>query len=396
MEILNAEVLDSIKSFSGTPEEMTPGERILSEGKALQRVQTQYTTAVAVQKPRSIAKVTANVLAESKLAGAAFYYRWMVKGKDGEKKPVQGPSIDLAMCIARNYGNCVVDIEGTETPTHYMFKGVFIDLETGFTVPRLYRQRKKQDMGKGYGDDRAEDLVFQIGQSKAQRNAITKAAPGWLVDQAIEEARQAEINKIKPENLHVARGKVLDFFASYGVTQDRIEAERGRPADQWTAEDLADLRGSATALKEGRIGPDELFPEDHTIPDPDSVKEPPANPPRGRKPGSKNKPKEPPPVADTPPAPGGSGTATDPLPPVEPEDPGPVEEEKPLFPAKDYADDKVFGMEAEHYWEALPEKDWGVILEYFKVKSHMDTPVDRRTRFINACRTRLEKLNASK
>lgn len=269
-ESLELELLDSIKPFS------TPLQSVQDiQGQALQQTKTAYVTAVKVQEPRSIAKVTKNVLQEAKLAGSSFYYRWEVKNKTGRKSIVQGPSIDLTMCIARNYGNCALDIEVQETLTHYLFKGVFIDLESGFTVPRLYRQRKRQDIGSGYGDERAEDIVFQIGQSKAQRNAIDKAAPGWLIDQAIEEARQAEINKIKPENLHIARSRVLDFFATYGITQERIEAKLERKADLWTPEDIADLRASSTGLKEGRIGPDELFPqiksEEKEKPEPDPV-----------------------------------------------------------------------------------------------------------------------------
>jgi len=109
--MLDPEILNGIRPFSGDPEEMSPATQAILEGKSLQRVQSGagYTTAVAVQRPRSIAKVTHNVLEEAKLAGAAFYYGWTVKGKAGPSK-IEGPSIDLAMCVARNYGNCVIEI----------------------------------------------------------------------------------------------------------------------------------------------------------------------------------------------------------------------------------------------------------------------------------------------
>jgi len=254
-------VLDDIKPFSGDPTEMRGAGEMINSGMALQQVKTAYATAVAVQKPRSIAQVTRNVLAEAAMAGSAFYFRWPVKNrKTGKTSIVQGPSVDLAMCVARNWGNAAMEIDVQETHTHYMFKASFVDLETGFTVPRLFRQRKGQDIGGGYGDDRAEDMVFQIGQSKAQRNAINKAMPGWLLEQAIEVARDSEIKGIKPENLVVARAKVLDFFSKYGITADRVEAVLERGADMWTAEDIVNLRASATALKEGRITANELFP----------------------------------------------------------------------------------------------------------------------------------------
>lgn len=383
--MLDTAVLDNIRPFSGTSQEMSAGERIISEGRTLQKIQTQYTTAVAVQQPRSIAKVTKNVLEEAKLAGAAFYYRWeILNKKTGRKSVVQGPSIDLAMCIARNYGNCAVDIEGTETASHYMFKGVFIDLETGFTVPRLFRQRKNQNIGGKYEDDRAEDIVFQIGQSKAQRNAITKAAPGWLVDQAIEEARQAEINKIKPENLHVARGKALDYFATHGVTPERMEAKIGRKADQWTAEDLADLKGSATALKEGRISPEELFPEAeeekateadtqvNAAPDivpPGSAQE--AEKKRGRPAGSTNKPKE----------------------PLRPEDEEEPEKKEEVKVDRETA---IFLTEAIQYKAELPPDEWKKLLDAFTVEDPAKVKTTMRQAFLRTAKSWLDKANTGK
>jgi hypothetical protein len=258
METLTPEVLNRIQPFYGEP---TATDRIIERGDALQQVKTGYTTAVSVQKRREISRVTANVLEEAQLAGSAFYYRWEVFDRQkGRKVPIEGPSIDLAMCIARNYGNCAIEVESTETPTHYMMRGIIIDLETGFTCPRLFRQRKSQNLGCKMDTDRQEDIVFQIGQSKAIRNAIIKAMPSWLIDKAIDTAKQSELSSIKPENIHIARAKVMNFFSGYGIIQDRIEAKTGKRMDLWTAQDIVDLRGSATALKEGRVSPDELFP----------------------------------------------------------------------------------------------------------------------------------------
>jgi len=257
-EELNPEILDSIQPFQGV---VQPTDMLVN-GYALQQTRTQYTTAVAVQKPRSISKIAHNVLEEAKLAGSSFYYRWEVFDREKNRKvPVEGESIGLAMCIARNYGNCVTDIElVTETPTHYLMKGVFVDLESGFTCPRLFRQRKSQKISGRMDIERQEDIVFQIGQSKAIRNAVAQAMPRWLIDRAIEVAKAAELSQIKGENIVMSRTKVLDFFAGYGVTAERIESERGKPVDDWSPEDIVSLRGMATALKEGRITADELFP----------------------------------------------------------------------------------------------------------------------------------------
>jgi hypothetical protein len=264
LAVLDPRTLDQIRVFSGLPEERAPtAATVLPEApqQTLMRTQTQYTTAIAVQRPRSMARMLSKVLEEARLAGESFYYYWEVEDRQkGRKVPVEGPSIDLAMSLARNYENCAVDADVTETPTHYIFKGVFIDLETGFTYTRLFRQRKSQKLSSRMDGERQEDIVFQIGQSKTQRNAITRAMPGWVVDKAIETAKQAVLSGINPETIHLARLKVIDFFARYGVSQAQIEAERGRPIDQWAPSDIVDLRGMATALKEGRVSPAEIFP----------------------------------------------------------------------------------------------------------------------------------------
>jgi hypothetical protein len=121
--------------------------------------------------------------------------------------------------------------------------------------------------------ERQEDIVFQIGQSKTQRNAITRAMPGWLVEKAIETAKQAVLSGISPETIHLARLKVIDFFSKYGVSQAQIETERGRVIDHWTPRDIVDLRGMATALKEGRVSAAEIFPAREPAP---ATGEPPA------------------------------------------------------------------------------------------------------------------------
>jgi len=269
-DVLEPDVMDAIQPFSGTPDEMTVEQKMLMEGMPLQKVQTSYTTAVSVQKPRSITRITNNVLAEARLAGSAFYYGWTAKGKSGPAK-IEGPSIDLAMCLVRNYGNSAIELEASETLTHYMLKACFVDLESGVTLPRIFRQRKSQRMGGKMDEDRQEDIVFQIGQSKAIRNAIIRAMPNWLIDQAIETAKEAELSKIRPENIALAREKALSFFSPYGITQERMEAKIGRKADDWTPQDIVDLRANAVAVKEGRVKADDLFPDESVDQSPVSV-----------------------------------------------------------------------------------------------------------------------------
>lgn len=261
-EALDNDLLGQIMPFTGVPQK-ADGQGMGGAMPPVQRMQTQYTTAMRVVQPRDISNVTKNVMAESRLAGAAFYYRWEVKNKRTQQKSVvQGGSIDLATCIVRNYGNCAVNVSlVNETPQHYYFEAVFIDLETGLNMNRMFKQRKGQNIGGGMSDARGEDIVFQIGQSKAIRNVILKACPGWMVDKAIEEARAAEIRGIDKEgNIELTRARALEWWAKKGARQVDIERKVGRKFKEMTAEDLADLKASAVAVNEGRITVSELFP----------------------------------------------------------------------------------------------------------------------------------------
>ena len=249
-KVLDPEVLNQIQPFSG-PANME--EEAVATGNALQQVKASYTTAVTVQKPRSLSRVTNAVIEEAKLAKGSFYYGWKVKG--GGR--VEGPSIDLAMCLARNYGNCVLETNVKETTTHFIFQGVFIDLESGFTCPRMYRQRKSQSMGSKMDADRQEDIVFQIGQSKALRNAVIKAMPSWLISKAIEVSKEFERSSIV--DLNSKRVNAIAAFKEKGVNQEQLEEYIERAADDWIADDLVDLNGVLTGMNEGRINAKELF-----------------------------------------------------------------------------------------------------------------------------------------
>ncbi len=247
--------LAAIEPFTGAPTQVA----IPPQGQAMQQMKTEYHTAVRVQQPRSLETITKNVLHEAHLAGSGFYYRWEVKTKSGPQI-VQGGSIDLAMSLARNFGNCAVDIQVDESESHYLFTSMFVDIESGFQVKRLFRQRKRQNIGAGMSGERQDDIVFQIGQSKCTRNTILRSVPAWLVNMAIDEARKAEVGKVNADNIVEARGRLLAWFAQRGVTEAQLEAYCGCKVNQITAETIADLRGMATGVEEGRVDLRELFP----------------------------------------------------------------------------------------------------------------------------------------
>lgn len=380
---MDMEILNNIKSFSAdtVSTAYASGSEMMQQGMALQKVQTAYATAVTVQKSRNLSTVASNVLEEAKMAGSSFYYSWKVKNKKtGQSSTIEGASIDLAMSIARNYGNCVIDIDASETASHYMIKGSFIDLETGFTCPRLFRQRKGQSLGDGMEAERQQDIVFQIGQSKAIRNAVIRSMPSWLINKAIETAKAAERSGIM--DLKKSCTDILVWFDQYQVAQNQLEDYIGKPLQQWSADDVVTLRGVATGLVEKRVTVKEIFPD----PEPAKTAAPETTTTKAAD------------VATT--------TTTKPAAPVKedpPFDPDPVvpTKEQNLFSKKKPAASKQDAETADflrvvgNYKDSLVPESFSQILAAFNVGSETEiTALDDRVAFIKDLNSALDLSNS--
>jgi hypothetical protein len=238
----------------------TPGNRI-TVNEPVQRVQTKYTTAMSVQRRRELATVEHYVLQESALLGADAYYAWGA-GKDR----VEGPSKDLAMAMCRAFGNCAVDMgEVQETVDAWIFTATFVDLETGFTLARQFRQSKEWKVYGKFDEARKEDIRFQIGQSKAVRNVILNSLPAWLVRRAMDKAKggvREKIEKLVAEHgLPAVIDRALAKLADLKVDEQRVLSAMGRQIrNALTIEDLVILQGNIAALINGSDTIEAMFP----------------------------------------------------------------------------------------------------------------------------------------
>lgn len=209
-------------------ESMSSSALAVRAGHSIVRVQTQHITAMRVEVPRDLARVKSNTLFEAELMGEDFYYAWTVadkRSKTGESL-ISGTSVEGAMMMWNNWSNCTYEIDVVdETPTHWLLRAVALDLEKGVGTPRLFRQRKSQRVGK-MDVDRAEDIAFQIGQSKAIRNALVRALPAWLVNEAKSTAENASVNKYRdvPKSIWDLTG----VAEGYGVTAAELMAKAGK------------------------------------------------------------------------------------------------------------------------------------------------------------------------
>ncbi len=250
-EVFEGEVVDT---------ELSSG-RLAASGQTLQQVKTNYTTAISVQKPREIAAVCRSLLEEAKLGGEAFYYGW-----GAGKNRIEGASVDLATAAARCFGNCAVDVLPIqETESAWVITAVFIDLETGCTSSRQFRQSKKATIHGKHDAERKDDMRFQIGQSKAIRNVILNALPKWLTNQAMDVAKQGVREKIesyvKSKGLPAAVDLVIGGLAKHGVTESHVFDKCEVPKrEALTVDHIVVLRGDLSALDSRQEYATNLFP----------------------------------------------------------------------------------------------------------------------------------------
>jgi hypothetical protein len=236
-------------------------------GVTAQRTGNQFSTAVRVQVPRVLQEKHKQLLQEATLAGESFYYGWGT-GKDR----VLGPSIGLAMAAARVWGNCAVDLAPMqEAADAWIFTAQFIDLETGFTLARQFRQSKHWSVQGKYDQERKDDMRFQIGQSKAARNVVINALPKWLIDAAVAAAQNGVRKRIEQyvetNGLAKAVDIVLKQLKQHGVSEEAILAKcQVAKVTGLDVEHVVMLRGDLYSLQQGTDRPEALFPTGGELP----------------------------------------------------------------------------------------------------------------------------------
>jgi hypothetical protein len=236
------------------------GEAFAS-GHAVQQMRTAYATAVAVQRPRAMPHILRALKEEARLAGEDFYYGWAA-GKDR----VEGPSVALALAAARCWGNCAVEpLPVQDLGDSWVFTAAFVDLETGFTLSRQFRQSKRSTVAGKLDGERKDDIRFQVGQSKAIRNVILNSLPPSLVKAALEEAKRGVRMHIEQlvssKGLPGAVDLALKALARCGVKEEAVLGKCG-VADRkaLTVDHLVLLKGDLTAIEGGQERPEVLFP----------------------------------------------------------------------------------------------------------------------------------------
>jgi hypothetical protein len=248
--------------FSMSFAEEAPGGNlpaVPSAGETLIASQHAIITAQKVAVPRNHNRIMTQLRELCALMGQRYVYSWEVNDRRNRRKQeVTGLTIKAANDLARIYGNNIVDVRAVpDGRDHFMFYARYTDLETGYSMTRGFRQRVAQDLGMK-DRDRAEDIVFQIGQSKAIRNVILNALQTYA-DEMLELAQRNMLGWVE-NNRQRADAWVNQALETHGIEVRRVEAYVGRKRAEWTVPQVARVMAVLRSVEEGMLGARDAFP----------------------------------------------------------------------------------------------------------------------------------------
>jgi hypothetical protein len=249
------------------------------------RIQSAYT--VADSRPRNIEVIRQGVLREcsrpsfcapdeSKNGSSLAVYRvprGSVKDANGKwvTNNISGPTIRFAEMLLREWKYLSIEVNpmGEDDKQRHLqvlctdYQSCNFTSEI-VTVPKTIERKKLRDSDvpisqrtNSYGDTvylvqaTDEELAMRSNAlvSKARRNLILQAVPGWLIEEAMERVRATARAK-DAEDPDAAKRKLYDAFGSVGVSAKQLTEYIGHD-NALTPAELEDLRGFYSGIKEG-------------------------------------------------------------------------------------------------------------------------------------------------
>lgn len=251
------------------------GEANIASSAARVQAETAASITVAQRFKRSESQVRQELLnavkASPRLAEKAAYSYPRGSRKDpatGEwvENIISGPSTYIAREAARVWGNLVYGTEVIrETDLDRQIRSFAWDMQTNMrclaeaTFKKLV-QRTRWVKKPGAKDEKVTEWVVPDERdlrelsnkyaSIGERNCILKVVPSHLIDEVLETAKQTT-REDAAKHPEAVRAKLADAFQTVGISVAQIEDYLRHPLNQTTPDEMADLRGIFTSLREG-------------------------------------------------------------------------------------------------------------------------------------------------
>ena len=241
----------------------TPVAQGASQATAIEQTravaEVQGALVVAQQRPRDIARARHNILESCKIP--AFAERAFFTYKRGGER-INDVSIHFATELARCWGNIDYGIKELERKEHSSEMLAFAwDLETNTRIENVFDSphlRHTKHGTKTLTDNR--DIYENNANLAARRlrECIKRCLPPWLIEEAKDACRHT-VEHGGGVPLEQRIGQAVEFAGENGLSKDDLEKTVGRPTNQWTGSDVANLRIKFQSLKRGEITLAEAF-----------------------------------------------------------------------------------------------------------------------------------------
>lgn len=223
---------------------------------ALNRSEVDMQIATAKAYPRdvktSLERIKAMAKADEETAKGCFYH--LSRGGD----EIDGVSVRMAEIIASCWGNLRVQsrIIGNDGRT-ITAQGVCHDLESNFAVSVEVKRRITGKNGQTFSED-MQVVTGNAACAIAFRNAVLKVVPKAITQGVINEVQEEAKKNI---DLAKNRQQCVGYFATtLGVAEKQLFEFLGvNTIEEITADMIMNLRGIATAIKEGTTTVQETF-----------------------------------------------------------------------------------------------------------------------------------------
>lgn len=220
------------------------------------RANIDIQVSTAKKYPRNLKVVLDNILwlatQDKETAENCFY----ALKRDG--KVIRGASIRLAEIISNCYGNLrasarIIANDGKLVTA----QGLCWDLENNVAYSVEVRRKITNKEGKPFSED-MQVVTSNAACAIAIRNAVFKCIPLALTSRVQDKIKQVMMGEEK--DFSTIRKNAVDYFEKQGVGVKNILALfEKKSVEELTREDVFDLRGIATAIKDGDTTIEQAF-----------------------------------------------------------------------------------------------------------------------------------------
>lgn len=227
---------------------------------ALNRSEIDVQVATAKRYPRSIQESTQKIMDMATLdedtAQECFYS--LRRGSGNNSSIIEGPSVRLAEIVAASWGNLRVQAQIIANDGKFITaRGICHDLETNTAISCEVQRRITDKYGKTFSED-MQVVTGNAAGAIAFRNAVFKVVPKAVINNAIKTIKNKAMGKAG--DIDTIKQQMLQFFAKLGVSTEMVLSYLEiAKVDEINADMVSELRGVATALKDGLTTVKEAF-----------------------------------------------------------------------------------------------------------------------------------------